>query len=277
MSWTWWLRLHCDAVWHFITISFQEQDNTHLSGWTWWKVILQGNIVYGNKMLTCCKTLTQRVNQSCCFALFLFDRITNCINDEKTRGATIQTVGVLVCITSVCVFGICPSVYFSVFSPSVSVPLSLFVYLFFSAVTLSIHQFCRGSFEVTELSILVISGCHHKRLRATSLNSQKGPCIPTKKPLLCNALMLPLLMLLLTMIESRRETEGRKRYREAGGGRWESNGDREGVKYTERERRKEQCVLPVLPTLHRHDFCTSCTFILLSIQSDSIQQHDITD
>lgn len=61
----------------------------------------------------------------------------------------------------------------------------------------------RGSFEVTKLSNLVISGCHHKRLRATSLNGQKGPCIPTKKPLLCNALMLPLLMLLLTMIESR--------------------------------------------------------------------------
>lgn len=99
-----------------------------------------------------------------------------------------------------------------------------------SAVTLSIHRHCHGWFEVTELSILVISGCHHKRLRATSLNSQKGPCVPTKKPLLCNALMLPLLMLLLTKIESRRKTEGMR----VGQGR--------GVE-TSRGGKMEECVL----------------------------------
>ena len=58
-------------------------------------------------------------------------------------------------------------------------PVCIFI---FSAVFLSIHQSCSGLFEVTELSILVISGCHHKGLRATSWNSQKAPCIPTKKP-----------------------------------------------------------------------------------------------
>ncbi len=86
-------------------------------------------------------------------------------------------------------------------------PLGLFAYL----LCLYIHQLCQRSLEVTERSILVISGCHHKRLRATSLSSQKGPCIPTKKPLLCNALMLPLPMLFLTMIKSRRKTGGNTR------------------------------------------------------------------
>lgn len=110
------------------------------------------------------------------------------------------------------------SVYLSVCLPASShhqpLCLSACLYVYFSAVTLSIHQSCCGLFEVTKLSILVISGCQHKRLRATSLTSQKGPCIQTKKPLLCNALMLSLLMLLLTMIENRQKTAGGNRYGE---------------------------------------------------------------
>lgn len=65
----------------------------------------------------------------------------------------------------------------------------------------------QGHLRSPELCILVISGCHHKRLRATLTS-----CITTKKkPLLCNALMLPLLMLLLTMSELRAGERQRRR------------------------------------------------------------------
>lgn len=55
----------------------------------------------------------------------------------------------------------------------------------------------------------------------------------------------------------------------------------------EKEKERGKCVASALDEsfaaheLHRHDFCTSCTFMLISIQSlteaSSIQQHDITD
>lgn len=111
------------------------------------------------------------------------------------------------------------------------------------------------AFEVTERSILVISGCHHKRLRATSLNSQKGPCIQTKKPLLCNALMLPLLMLFLTMIKSRRKTEGRKGYKKEGSRVRQSVGEiSRGRKQGRSSERWMSCVCFTTHMLHRHKF-----------------------
>lgn len=53
---------------------------------------------------------------------------------------------------------------------SVSTPLSLLVFV-------SIHMLFCWSFKATSLSNLVTWGSHHERLRATSLNHQKGSCI----------------------------------------------------------------------------------------------------
>lgn len=101
--------------------------------------------------------------------------------------------------------------------------------------------------------------CHesHQPKRLLYPNKKK------KKPLLCNVLMLPLL--LLTMIETGRKQRGRGERNE------------EWLKWTERG--KKQRVSNTAHKLHQHDFCTSCTFIPFAIQClpISIQQHDITD
>lgn len=157
------------------------------------------------------------------------------------------------------------------FSLCVATPLSLLVYLLCLLSLCPFISSAEGSLKVTALSILVISDCRHKRLRATSLHSQKGPCIPTKKPLLCNALMLPLLMLLLTMIESRRKTkEGWRMGVRQGQGAGEMS---RGRKMEEEEevcvslQRWMSCVCHAAHELHHQDFCTLCTFMLFSIQS----------
>lgn len=61
---------------------------------------------------------------------------------------------------------------------SVSTPLSLLVFV-------SINMLFCWSFKATSLSILVTWGSHHERLRATSLNHQKGSCIAKWKNKLC--------------------------------------------------------------------------------------------
>lgn len=159
------------------------------------------------------------------------------------------------------------------FSLCLATPLGLFVYFFCLLSLCPFISSAEGSLKVTALSILVISDCRHKRLRATSLHSQKGPCIPTKKPLLCNALMLPLLMLLLTMIESRRKTkEGWRMGVRQGQGVGEMSRGRkmeeeEGEEVCVSLRRWMSCVCHAAHKLHRQDFCTLCTFMLFSIQS----------
>lgn len=79
------------------------------------------------------------------------------------------------------VFACLLSVYLSVCIPLViALSASQHVCVFIFLLSLSIHQSCSESFEVIEQSILVISGCHHKRLHATTLTCQKGPCVQTK-------------------------------------------------------------------------------------------------
>lgn len=117
-----------------------------------------------------------------------------------------------------------------------------------------------GSFQVTELSILVISGCHHKRLRAASLTSQKGPCIQTKKNNLCYVTHWCCCCCCLWQWSCRRKPEGgRKRcqvkmtWTESWREGWRKKG-RGGVGW-----------FAVAHELHHHDFCILCTFISLSI------------
>lgn len=95
---------------------------------------------------------------------------------QGVSGMTRQDQTAIKCETVMCV---CPS-----FDLHLSVYLSVCLYASLCVsfclpsppVTLPV---CRSS-EVTELPVLLISGCHrHKGLRATNLASQKGPCIPT--------------------------------------------------------------------------------------------------
>lgn len=134
-----------------------------------------------------------------------------------------------------------------------------------------------GSFEVTELSILVISGCHHKRLRAASLTSQKGPCIQ-KKNNLCYVTHWCCCCCCCCLWQW-----SRRRKPEGGGSdaRWKWLGQRVEGKG---EEKREEVVLDdsLLPTS-----CTVTISVLCVLSSrspftvtprpHSLQQHDITD
>ncbi|MEQ2245869.1 hypothetical protein ILYODFUR_032355 [Ilyodon furcidens] len=93
-------------------------------------------------------------------------RKTNCINDQMTcrDPRSVKKIKIFKAVLFCAIFCITFSLHASVFTSSVSVPFSLFAYsLFFSDASLSIHPSCGRLFEVSELPVLVISGCHHKK------------------------------------------------------------------------------------------------------------------
>ena len=180
-----WVLMLFDIFRQFPSVS-KNRASLMAVGGSAWKSFFKATLLLGARMLTRCKTLTQRVSPGCLALnkpLWQENKLHKWSDDSQiaviqadSKNTTFYQNWLLrpetVCITSACFFISILNRFQSPCLCPLNTPQPVCI-LIFSAASLSIHQPCGGLSEVTEPSFLAVSGYHHKGLHATY--HPKGP------------------------------------------------------------------------------------------------------